>query len=383
MKILLRRLATVLALCLLCAVLLGTAVRAAPPLPEGGGRAHLLMEATTGTVLYAQNERARLAPASVTKIMTLLLAMEALESGKLKAGDMLTVSAAAAGMGGSQVYMKQGERFSVHETLKCIAVCSANDACVLLAEGLSGSEQAFVARMNERAAALGMSDTVFKNCTGLPAEGHLTSARDIGLMSRALFAHRGILDYTCIWTDTIREGAFGLTNTNRLLKSYSGACGLKTGHTAEAGFCMSAVAERDGMQLIAVVLGAESSEARFSAAAALLDYGFAGWRMAELEPELAPLRVDMGEQLTVMPAAQDGLRPVVRAEDLSSVTLSVECEQPVPAPVARGQVLGHLVWREGERIVLTTPLVARQEVKRVGFGRLLVRMWLSFCGTSA
>ena len=263
----------------------------------------VLMERETGTVLYQQDPHTRREPASVTKIMTLLLVMEAVDAGRLSMEDMVTVSSYAAGMGGSQVYLEEGEQMPVSEMIKCVTVVSGNDCAVALAEHLAGSEAAFVAQMNQRAQELGMADTTFLNCTGLPAQGHMTSAYDIALMSRELLCHPQIRDYTTIWMDTIRDGSFGLTNTNRLVRFYQGATGLKTGYTSSAQYCMSASAERDGMELIAVVMKSPSSPQRFEDARALLDYGFAGWSMMTVYPEvpLAPVDVLLGEQAQLQP----------------------------------------------------------------------------------
>ena len=244
-----------LALCLaLCVGLLPSAAWAAGP--EVKAKAVLLMEKSTGDILYEEHGEEPLELASVTKVMTMLLIMEALEDGTLTPDTMVAVSANAAGMGGSQVYMKEGETFSVHDMLKAIAVASGNDACVAMAEHLAGSEAAFVERMNARAAELGMENTVFCNCTGLPAEGHHSTAHDIALMSRELILkHPDIRTYTTIWMDTLRDGSFQLANTNKLIRFYDGATGLKTGSTDGALYCISATAEKDGMELIAVVLG--------------------------------------------------------------------------------------------------------------------------------
>ena len=248
---------TILALLLAAALLVPPAAAAGPEVPAKGA---ILMEKTTGEVLWAQDGDAALPPASVTKVMTLLLIMEAVDSGQLSYDDMVPVSATAAGMGGSQVYMEEGEQFSVRDMLKAIAVASGNDACVAMAEHLAGTEAEFVARMNARAAELGMADTRFMNCTGLPAEGHRTSAHDIAVMSRALILdHPDVRAFTTIWMDALRGGAFQLSNTNKLIRFYDGATGLKTGSTDEALYCLSATAEREGMELIAVILGAPTS----------------------------------------------------------------------------------------------------------------------------
>ena len=246
----------------------------------------LLMEKETGTVLLQQNAHQKLEPASVTKIMTLLLVMEAVDSGRLSLDELVPVSAHAAGMGGSQVYLKEGEQLSVSDLIKCVAVVSGNDCAVALAERLAGSESAFVDQMNQKAQSLGMADTHFVNCTGLPAPGHLTSAWDIALMSRELILrHPDIQQYTTIWTDSIRNGAFGLTNTNRLVRFYDGATGLKTGFTASAQYCMSATAQRNGMELIAVVMKAPTTAQRFQDASSLLDYGFANYALITPSPK--------------------------------------------------------------------------------------------------
>ena len=275
----------------------------------------VLMEKETGSLLYEKESHQQLEPASVTKVMTLLLVMEDLDSGRLSKEDLVTVSAAAAGMGGSQVYLKEGEQFSAGELIKCIAVVSGNDAAVAMAEHLAGSEAAFVERMNRRAQELGMKDTVFVNCTGLPAAGHHSSAYDIALMSRELILHHpDIRTYTTIWMDSIRDGAFGLTNTNRLVRFYPGATGLKTGSTDSALYCLSATAERDGMELIAVVMKAPSSAHRFGDAKALLDYGFSAWSLVSIYPDtpLAPIPVLLGTVDQIQPQLARDCRLLVR-----------------------------------------------------------------------
>ena len=261
------------------------AFAAAPAMERLPLTSAILMEASTGTVLYEQNADVRLPPASVTKIMTLLLVMEAVENGRIGLEDKISCSAAAAAMGGSQIYLEVGEVFTVNELIKSVSIASANDAAVQLAEVVAGSEASFVSMMNDRARSLGMVDTTFKNCTGLDVEGHETTARDIAVMSRELMQHELITHYSTIWMDSIRNGAFGLTNTNRLIRTYKGANGLKTGFTSKAMYCLSATAERDGMGMIAVVLGASNSNVRFESAARLLDYGFANYALSEVLPE--------------------------------------------------------------------------------------------------
>ena len=272
-----------LAILLVCVSVLSVGASAVPTGESAGlslnCRAAILMDAATGKVLYEQNADEALPPASVTKIMTLLLVMEAVDDGRIALSDTVTVSAHAASMGGSQVYLKEGETMCVEEMLKCVVIASANDCAVALAEFVAGSEEAFVAAMNARAAELGMMNTKFENTNGLDdtATAHLTSARDIAIMSRALIAHPKILEYSGIWMDTIRDGAFGLTNTNRLVRFYPGCTGLKTGSTAKAKFCISATAERDGLSLICVIMAADTRDIRNAAATQLLDFGFANY----------------------------------------------------------------------------------------------------------
>ena len=288
-----------LAAALLAAALLVLPAQAVSGAPTVDAAAAVLMEKETGAILYEQNAHDKLEPASVTKVMTLLLVLEAIDDGRLALDDMVTVSAHAASMGGSQVYLKEGEQMSVDDMLKAVAVVSGNDAAVALAEHLAGSEEGFGEQMNQRAAELGMADTCFVNCTGLPAAGHLTSAHDIAVMSRALIQHPKIRDYTTIWMDSIRGGQFQLANTNKLVRFYEGATGLKTGSTDAAGYCLSATAERDGMELIAVVLKAKTSEQRFESAKSLLNFGFANYTLTDVYPgqALPPVDVLLGEQV--------------------------------------------------------------------------------------
>lgn len=350
------------------------------PLPLSSASA-LLMEKETGTVLLQQNAHQKLEPASVTKVMTLLLVMEAVDSGRLSLDESVPVSAHAAGMGGSQVYLKEGERLSVSDLIKCVAVVSGNDCAVALAERLSGSESAFVEQMNQKAQALGMEDTHFVNCTGLPAPGHLTSAYDIALMSRQLLLHHpDIRQYTTIWTDSIRNGAFGLTNTNRLIRFYDGATGLKTGFTASAQYCMSAAAQRNGMELIAVVMKAPTTAQRFQDASCLLDYGFANYALLTPQPEspLAPIDVLLGQSKTVQPQLQRECRLLVEKAQADQITTRVDLARDVQAPVDPGQTLGEFQVYVGEQLRDTVPIVAAQGVERLSvpglFSQLLRRL---------
>ena len=357
---------------------------AAPSGPETAAASAVLMEKESGAVLYEKDARQKLEPASVTKIMTLLLIMEALDSGRIARDDMVTVSAYAAGMGGSQVYLKEGEQMSVSELLKCITVVSGNDAAVAMAEYLSGSEAAFVAEMNLRARELGMADTNFVNCTGLPAQGHLTSAHDIALMSRELILnHPSIREYTTIWMDSIRNGAFGLTNTNRLIRFYQGATGLKTGSTDSALYCMSATAERDGMELIAVVMKAPTPAQRFDDAKALLDYGFANYALVDVYPDapLAPVDVLLGTVKQVQPQLNRDCRLLVRKGEESQVTTQLTVAQDVEAPVDQGQTLGQMEVYVGGELRDTIPIVSAQQVDRLTvpgiFGQLLRQLLMA------
>ena len=337
----------------------------------------ILMEKETGTILYEQDAHAKLEPASVTKVMTLLLIMEAVDSGRISMDDTVTVSAYAAGMGGSQVYLKEGEQMSVSEMVKCVTVVSGNDCAVALAEHIAGSESAFVTLMNQRAAELGMKDTTFLNCTGLPAQGHVTSAYDIALMSRELVLnHSSIRTFATIWMDSIRNGEFGLTNTNRLVRFYPGATGLKTGSTDSALYCMTATAERDGMELIAVVMKAPTTAQRFEDAKALLDYGFANYALTTVYPDapLAPVEVLLGSVDHVQPQLQRSCRLLVRKGEEGSITTRLSLCENVEAPVDAGQTLGQLEVYVGEELRDTIPVLSAQSVERLSIPDLFSRL---------
>lgn len=344
--------------------------------PVGGSTAAatLLMDASTGTVLWAENPHEALEPASVTKVMTMLLVCEAIDAGQLSLDQTVTASAHAAGMGGSQIYLEEGEQMTVEELLKAVAVSSANDAAVALGEAVAGSESAFVERMNQRAAELGMGDTHFCNCTGLPADGHVTSAYDIAVMSRALLEHDLIREFTGIWMDTLRDGAFGLSSTNKLLRSYDGCTGLKTGYTSTAGYCISATAERNGLELIAVVLGAEDSKDRFNTAATLLDWGFANFQLVTVAPEeaLPTVPVALGEQDAVA-LEEVQAQVLIRTADAGSVTSQVVLPGGAEAPVEQGQQLGSFVVLVGGQVAAVCPLEAAQGVERLNLGGVFRR----------
>ncbi len=337
----------------------------------------VLMEKTTGTVLYEKDAHEHCSPASVTKVMTMLLVMEALDAGTITRDTVVTASDAAASMGGSQIWLEPGERMTVGEMLKCVAVVSANDCAVALAELLCGSEEAFVKRMNERAAELGMADTHFTNCTGLfDDDEHYTSAYDIALMSRELLLHDGIREYTTIWMDSIRDGSFGLSNTNKLIYYYDGATGLKTGFTSKAMYCLSASAEREGVEYIAVVLHADTSAERFDSAKALLSYAFANYELASLTPPeaLPPVRVAMGAADSVQPILAGSGTILEGRGKLADLTFSVELPESVPAPVQPGQKLGELTVRSGEEVLAVADLVSSAGVERLGFGDVYGRL---------
>lgn len=345
----------------------------------------ILMDAATGTVLYEKNADEKLPPASVTKIMTLLLVMEALDSGSIGWGDMVTASETAAAKGGSQVYLEVGEQMSMDEMLKSVVVSSANDCATALAEHVAGSEAAFVEKMNARAAELGMENTHFVNCTGLDdgenASEHLTTARDIATMSRELLTHEEIKKYTTIWMDTVRNGQFGLSNTNKLVRFYEGTTGLKTGYTSTAGHCLSASAERDGMELIAVVLHCESSTDRFRSAKALLDYGFANYALADTRPEepLQPVRVILGEESTLTPVLQQTAPILIEKGELAGITKTVSLCQEVEAPVAAGQQLGTLTLSTSTRTLAEIPIIAPQAIEKLTLWELAARLLKRAC----
>ena len=361
---------------LLAAVLLagGLPRRAAAVDLNLNAKSALLMDVATGTVLYEKECHERLAPASVTKVMTMLLIMEALDDGRIHLDDQVTASETAAAKGGSQIYLKAGETMPVSDMLKSIAVSSANDCACAMAELIAGSESAFVEQMNQRAAELGMADTHFVNCTGLDdskeAENHRTSAYDIALMSRQLLKyHPDIKKYTTIWMDTVRGGTFGLSNTNKLIRFYSGATGLKTGFTSGAGYCLSATAKREGMELIAVVMGCESAQKRTADCKALLDYGFATYSV--VRPGLKAGRtvaVHLGKQNTVPVELTERREILVDKAKRTSLTARVELAQLVPAPVEKGQQVGTISVYAGEKLLIQLPLAAAQAVAKLSFG---------------
>lgn len=337
----------------------------------------VLMEKSTGTVLYEKASHERCSPASVTKVMTMLLVMEALASGTLSLDTMVTASEKAASMGGSQIWLEQGERMSVSEMLKCVAVVSANDCAVALAEQIAGTEEAFVQQMNQRAQELGMQDTNFTNCTGLhDDEDHYTSAYDIALMSRELLLHEDIKDYTTIWMDTIRDGEFGLSNTNKLIFYYDGATGLKTGFTSKAMYCLSASAEREGIEYIAVVLHADTSNDRFESAKTLLSYGFANYELTSLRPEeaLPPVKVLLGTANSVQPVYQGDAYLLTEKGAGANLSFDIQLSESVEAPVTEGQRLGALIVQTDNETVAEIDIVSSSGVERLSFQNVFA--WL-------
>ena len=330
----------------------------------------VLMEASTGKVLFEKNSHEVRACASITKVMTLLLVMEAIDQGRMSLTDTITASEHASSMGGSDIWLEPGETMSADDMVKATVVASANDAAVALAEHLEGTEEAFVQKMNQRAAELGMKDTVFKNCNGLDEEGHVTSAYDVALMSRELIKHEKIFDYTTIWMDTLREGKTQIVNTNKLLKSYTGITGLKTGTTGGAGSCITATAQRDGLSLIGVVLGSATGKERFTDAAALLDYGFSNYMiytpgLPEEALQPVPVANGMQSQVAVESAASGSvLLTKGREKDLKT---EVKLSESVEAPVAKGQQLGKIVYTLDGEVLTEYPITAAGDVEQISF----------------
>ncbi len=344
----------------------------------------ILVERSTGRVLFEHEADKQVPPASITKIMTLLLVMEAIESGKLSFETEITASEHACSMGGSQIWLEPGEVFTVHELLKAAAIASANDACVALAEAVSGSEEAFVTLMNQKAAELGMKNTVFKNCTGLDAEGHLSTAKDIAIMSAALLGHEKIKEYSTVWMDSLRNGETELTNTNKLVRFYKGCTGLKTGSTDEAGCCLAASAERDGMELISVTLGSPNTDERFAAGRKLLDYGFANFAVAAPKPpeeELHPIPVihgtaDFAEavfaapETYLLPKGQEGL-----------IEQTVILPESLEAPVEKGAVIGRVKVTLNGGEIGGYDIIAKETVEKMSFSAALKILFLEAIST--
>ena len=366
----------------LVAVLLPVGASAAGP--EVAAKSAVLMDMTTGQVLYEHNAHEMLPPASVTKVMTLLLIMEAIDSGRIGWDDTVTASESAAAKGGSQVYLKVGETMTVTDMVKSIAVSSANDCACAMAEHISGSEGAFVEAMNEKAKALGMEHTHFLNCTGLDddpqASNHLTCAMDIAIMSRALMMeHPNIRKFTTIWMDTIRNGSFGLSNTNKLVRFYPGATGLKTGFTQKAGYCLSATAQRDGMELVATVMGSESSKDRFNACKQLLDYGFANYALVTPQTEEGQVPVKLGTADTVKVMPKEKIQLLVDKAQRNQVNITTQLPDSIDAPVSKGQKIGTVTVRVGDQVVSEVPLLAQEAVPKLSWWQMFLRILRRIC----
>ncbi len=344
----------------------------------------VLMDAQTGKVLYQKNAHEVRACASITKVMTLTLVMEAIDSGKILWSDKVTASAHAASMGGSDIWLEQGETMTVDEMVKATIVASANDAAVALAEHICGTEDEFVTQMNLKAKQLGMKETVFKNCNGLDEDGHVTSAYDVALMSKELIKHKKILEYSCIWMDHLRGGKTQLVNTNKLLKTYQGITGLKTGTTSQAGSCISATAERNGMGLIAVVLGSKTGKERFSDASKLLDYGFANYTM--YTPEKPQ------EAITDIPV-KNGMKPLVKTNlninsnvliakgDKEKITYDISLPKELTAPVQKGDKIGKIIYKNSGNQIIEYPITAADSVKEITFGDIFDIIFKNLIGS--
>lgn len=346
-----------------------------------GGKGAVLMELSSGQVLYEKNSHEKVPIASVTKIMTLLLVMEALDARQISLEDPVSCSDVAASMGGSQIWLEPGEVMSVHELIKAAAVVSANDACAALAEHISGSIESFVARMNERAAELGMADTQFLDCSGLSDDAY-SCAHDVALMSRELMKHKKITEYTTIWMDTLRDGKSQLVNTNKLVRHYKGATGLKTGTTQKAGHCLSATAERDGMGLVAVILGCATTDERFGGARKMLDYGFANYSVYTPQVDaslLKPVPVLRGVEPEVAPETVPLDPLLIKKGQEKEMETAVELAADLEAPVLKGQVIGEVILKLGEEKLASYPICAAAEVPRISFGVALRWLLAALC----
>ncbi len=337
--------------------------------PSCDAKAVLLMDSASGEVLYENNSAERLAPASVTKVMTMLLIMEAIDRGEIGYDTVVTASERAKSMGGSTIFLNTNEQMSVNDLLKGIAVASGNDACVAMAEHLCGSVEAFVEKMNVRAAELGMENTHFVNCNGLDAEDHYSSALDIGIMSRELMKHKDIFKYTTIWMDTLRNGTFQLANTNKLIRFYDGATGLKTGSTSNALCCISATAKRDGLHLIAVVLGAPNSKARFNAARELLNYGFANFSsvsLGEKDKTVCSVPVSKGTKAEIGLVSAENASVLLPKDKIGSIKTETKIKENISAPVKKGEVIGKITASLDGKVIAECDLAAGESVDRKG-----------------
>lgn len=343
----------------------------------------ILMDAETGRVLYEKNSHEVRACASITKVMTLTLVMEAIDSGRLSWDETVTASAHAASMGGSDIWLEPGETMTVDDMVKATVVASANDAAVALAEHVCGTEEEFVRQMNQKAKSLGMKETVFKNCNGLDEEGHVTSAYDVAVMSRELLKHKKILEYSGIWMDELRAGKTQIVNTNKLLKTYKGITGLKTGTTSQAGSCISATAERDGLSLIAVVLGSESGTARFKDASKLLDYGFANYSMyLPPVPEEAITEISVKNGMSAQVGTSADIKKPLLTEKGGSEKLEAQVILPeeIEAPVEKGETLGKIIYKKSGDQIASYPITAEESVKEINYSDVMSLFLKSMSG---
>ena len=330
----------------------------------------VLLEPNTGKILYEQNADEPLPPASITKIMSLLLVMEALDRGDFTLETVVNASEHACSMGGSQIWLEPGEGMTVHDLLKATVIASANDACVALGELVAGSEEGFVELMNSRAKELGMNSTTFKNCTGLDAEGHITTANDVAIMSGELIKHDLIKDYSTVWMDTLRDGKSELVNTNKLVRFYKGTTGLKTGTTSVAKYCLSATAEREGLSLVAVVMAGETSTARFEGAKKLLDFGFANFSFSQIGAELRETEIPVlkGEKKTLKIKATEELSLLAQKSAKNDIKRETEWNKNITAPIKKGQTVGYVNIYNGEENIGKIPIRATESIKQRTFG---------------
>lgn len=343
----------------------------------------VLMDLDSGEILLAKNENEQLPPASITKIMTLILCFEALDNGMLSLDDTVTASTNASQKGGSQIWLKENETMTVHELLKATAIASANDACTALGEKIAGDEEAFVVMMNERAKKLGLENTHFENCSGLDdtAENHYSSALDIAIMSRELMKHEKVKEYTTIWMDSLRDGATQLVNTNKLIRFYEGATGLKTGTTSKAGYCISATAERNGVKLCAVILGADTGDHRFEDAKKLLNYGFANYTVFTPEFDetlITNVNVLYGKTNEIVPKIIPAQSSLLPKGSETSVTQRVDISVDVEAPVEKGQILGYIYYEMDGKEIAKSPIISEESVERKTFTYIFYSLWSSF-----
>ena len=343
----------------------------------------VLMDLDSGEILLAKNENEQLPPASITKIMTLILCFEAIDNGMISLDDTVTASTNASQKGGSQIWLKENETMTVHELLKATAIASANDACTALGEKIAGDEEAFVVMMNKRAKKLGLENTHFENCSGLDdtAENHYSSALDIALMSRELMKHEKVKEYTTIWMDSLRDGATQLVNTNKLIRFYEGATGLKTGTTSKAGYCISATAERNGVKLCAVILGADTGDHRFEDAKKLLNYGFANYTVFTPEFDetlITNVNVLYGKTNEIVPKIIPAQSSLLPKGSETSVTQRVDICVDVEAPVEKGQILGYIYYEMDGKEIAKSPIISEESVERKTFTYILYSLWSSF-----